>query len=98
VEQRHILRLLIGCGDPPEAAQAEARDVIDVNSCIDDRLQLTTLFLRGTGLLTTATNRSLVLLTKSTACSLGRPRRGEPAMLAKPAGRSLRSWSWSFGV
>ena len=46
VEQRHVLRPLIGCGDPPEAAQAEARDVIDVHGCIDDRLQPATLLLR----------------------------------------------------
>jgi hypothetical protein len=46
VEQHHVLLPLLGRGEPPEAAEAEMRDVADVNGRIGHRLQPGALFPR----------------------------------------------------
>ena len=46
VEQDHVLLLLFGRGDPPEATQTEARNVVDVHRRSNDCLQMVTLLLR----------------------------------------------------
>jgi hypothetical protein len=56
VEQGHVLLLLIGRGASPEAAQAELRSVVHVHRRVNDCLQLLTLLLGRSWLLTIATN------------------------------------------
>ena len=46
VEQHHVLLLLLGRGEAPEASETEMRDVVDVNGRINNLLQLGALFRR----------------------------------------------------